>query len=41
MILGAGPITAHEVDEFISVDSLEKLVEQYKELIEEMCRSID
>lgn len=38
IILGAGPITAHEVDEYISVDSLEKLVEQYKGLIEKMCR---
>lgn len=34
IILGAGPITAHEVDECITVESLEKLVEQYKILIE-------
>lgn len=38
IVLGAGPITAHEVDEYVSVDSLYKLVEQYKELIKSSCR---
>lgn len=33
IILGAGPITAHEVDEFITKESYDKLVEQYKEII--------
>lgn len=38
LILGAGPVTAHEVDEYIEEKSLERLVEQYRELIEKMCR---
>lgn len=38
IILGAGPITAHEVNEYITVESLYKLVEQYKELIEKNCQ---
>ena len=33
VILGVGPVTAHEVDEHIEIESYEKLVEQYKELI--------
>ena len=37
LILGAGPVTAHEVDEYIEEKSLERLVEQYRELIEKMC----
>ena len=37
MILGAGPVTAHEIDEHISIKSLRLLVEQYKELIEKIC----
>ncbi len=37
IILGAGPVTAHEIDEFITIDSLYKLVEQYKILIEKCC----
>lgn len=37
MILGVGPITAHEVNEHISVDSYRKLVEQYKEIIYKIC----
>ena len=39
IILGAGPITAHEINEYISVTSLYKLVEQYKELIEKYCKT--
>ena len=37
IILGAGPITAHEVNEYVTIDSLYKLVEQYKELIKKYC----
>lgn len=37
MILGAGPVTAHEVNEHISIKSFNKLVEQYKEIIENVC----
>lgn len=33
MILGAGPITAHEVNEYITKNSLYRLVEQYKDII--------
>ena len=38
IILGAGPVTAHEVNEYITIDSLNKLVEQYKALIKEYCK---
>ena len=33
VILGVGPVTAHEVNEYIEIESYEKLVKQYKELI--------
>ncbi len=33
IILGAGPVTAHEVNEYVTTESLYKLVEQYKALI--------
>ena len=33
IILGVGPITAHEVNENITIESYKKLIEQYKELI--------
>ena len=33
IILGPGPVTAHEVNEHITVESYKKLVEQYKKLI--------
>lgn len=33
IILGAGPVTAHEINEYVTTESLYKLVEQYKELI--------
>lgn len=36
-ILGTGPINAHEANEYITVESLEKLVEQYKQIIKESC----
>ena len=38
MILGVGPITAHEVNEHISVESYDKLVQQYEELIYKICK---
>lgn len=37
IILGPGPVTAHEVNEHITEGSYNKLVEQYKELILEIC----
>lgn len=38
IILGTGPVTAHEVNEYIEISSLYKLVEQYKEFIEKTCK---
>lgn len=38
IILGTGPITAHEVNEYITEESYKKLVEQYKNLIMEVCK---
>lgn len=38
IILGAGPVTAHETNEYITKESLAQLVEQYKRIIEENCR---
>lgn len=37
IILGTGPVTAHEVNEHISIQSYEKLIEQYKDLIYKIC----
>ena len=37
IILGPGPVTAHEINEHISKKSLRLLVEQYKELTEKIC----
>ena len=37
IILGPGPVTAHEVNEHITKQSYEKLVEQYKDLILKIC----
>ena len=37
IILGAGPVTAHEVNEYITVGSYRKLVKQYKEIIKKVC----
>ena len=34
IILGTGPVTAHEMNESITTESYDKLVKQYKELIE-------
>lgn len=38
IILGPGPVTAHEVDEHITEESYDKVVEQYKELIIRVCK---
>ena len=38
IILGPGPVTAHEVNEYITEESYNKLVEQYKELILKVCK---
>ena len=37
IILGTGPVTAHEVNEYITEESYNKLVKQYKEIIEKVC----
>lgn len=37
IILGAGPVTAHEVNEHITVESYRKLVKQYKKFINKIC----
>ena len=36
-ILGTGPINAHEANEYITIDSLNLLVKQYKQIINELC----
>ena len=36
-IIGVGPINAHKKDEFITIESLEKLEKQYIDLIKEKC----
>ena len=33
VILGVGPVTAHEVNEYIEKQSYDRLVNQYKDLI--------
>ena len=38
IILGTGPVTAHEVNEYITEESYNRLVEQYKELIIKICK---
>lgn len=37
-ILGVGPVTAHEVNEYITEESYNKLIEQYKDLIIKVCK---
>lgn len=37
-ILGVGPVTAHKKDEFITIESLKKLEEQYIKIIKEKCK---
>ena len=38
IVLGVGPITAHEVNEHISTKSYDKLVKQYEEFIYKICK---
>ena len=38
MILGTGPVTAHEVNEHISIESYKKLIKQYEDLIYKICK---
>ena len=38
IILGPGPVTPHEVNEHITEESYEKLIEQYKAIIENECK---
>ena len=38
IILGAGPNNAHKSDEYVSLDSLEKLEKQYTDIIIERCK---
>jgi len=37
-IIGPGPITAHEINEHISIESYKKTVESYKEIIKSICK---
>jgi len=37
IILGAGPVTAHEMNEHITVESYKQLVQQYKDIIKKVC----
>ena len=37
IILGLGPVTAHEVNEYITEESYNKLVNQYIKIIEDIC----
>ena len=39
IILGPGPVTAHEVNEYIAVDSYDKLVKQYTQILKKMCKT--
>lgn len=36
-ILGTGPINAHEANEYVTIDSLNTLVKQYKQIINKLC----
>lgn len=36
-ILGVGPMNAHKANEYITIESLNKLVEQYKQMISKLC----
>ena len=38
IILGLGPVTAHEVNEYITEESYEKTVAQYVEIINKVCK---
>ncbi len=38
IILGTGPVTAHEVNEYITIESYKKTVEQYIDIIKKVCK---
>lgn len=38
IIIGPGPVTAHEINEYITKESYNKLVKQYIEIIEKVCK---
>lgn len=38
IILGTGPVTAHEVNEHITVGSYNELIKQYKKIISKVCK---
>jgi len=38
IILGLGPVTAHEVNEYITEESYDMLVRQYKDIIRNICK---
>lgn len=38
IILGPGPVNPHEKNEYITIDSLEKCVKQYEEIINKLCK---
>ena len=38
VIIGPGPMTAHEINEHISVESLEKTTALYGDMIEALCK---
>ena len=37
IILGPGPVTAHEIDEHVSIESLNQCIKQYEEIIKQTC----
>ena len=37
IILGTGPVTAHEINEYITIESYNKLVKSYTQILEKMC----
>lgn len=38
IILGPGPVNPHEKNEYITIDSLERCVKQYEEIINKLCK---
>lgn len=38
IILGPGPLTAHEVNEYITIESFKECIEKYKNIITDICR---
>ncbi len=40
VILGPGPVTAHEVDEYISINSYKNIVDIYEKIIDKYCKGV-